>query len=93
MAVNWSCQKFVRISYLAQEDIFEEEKSIRDNLMSALDEEDIEDTEKYYRVDTLVSRAEFPDVDVAVDSLSGGWRKRLSICRAMLVDSRCAGNG
>jgi ATP-binding cassette subfamily F protein uup len=79
------CRKFVRISYLAQEDVFEEEKSINDNLMSALDGEDIEDTEKYYRVDTLISRAEFPDVDVAVRSLSGGWRKRLSICRAMLL--------
>jgi ATP-binding cassette subfamily F protein uup len=78
------CRKFVRISYLAQEDVFEEEKSINENLMSALDGEDIEDTEKYYRVDTLISRAEFPDADVAVSSLSGGWRKRLSICRAML---------
>lgn len=78
------CKKFVRISYLAQEDVFEEEKSINDNLMSALDGEDIEDTEKYYRVDTLISRAEFPDADAAVSSLSGGWGKRLSICRAML---------
>jgi ATP-binding cassette subfamily F protein uup len=79
------CRKFVRISYLAQEDVFEEEKSISDNLMSALDGEDIEDTEKYYRVDTLISRAEFSDADVSVSSLSGGWRKRLSICRAMLL--------
>lgn len=78
------CKKFVRISYLAQEDIFEEEKTISDNLMSALDGEDVEDAEKYYRVDTLISRAEFPDADVTVSSLSGGWRKRLSICRAML---------
>jgi ATP-binding cassette subfamily F protein uup len=77
-------QKFVRFSYLAQEDIFDEAKSISDNLLAALAGEDIEDTEKYFRVDTLLSRAEFGDSDVLVKNLSGGWRKRLSICRAML---------
>jgi ATP-binding cassette subfamily F protein uup len=78
-------QKFVRLSYLAQDDVFDEAKSISDNLMAALAEEDIEDTEKYYRVDTLLSRAEFPDGELPVKNLSGGWRKRLSICRAMLI--------
>jgi len=77
-------QKFVRFSYLAQEDIFEETKSVSENLLAALGEEDIEDTEKYFRVDTLLSRGEFGDSDVPVKNLSGGWRKRLSICRAML---------
>ncbi len=79
------CRKFVRLSYLAQEDLFEEEHSVSHNLMAALRDEDIEETEKYYRIDTLLSRAEFPDSDVPVKNLSGGWRKRLSICRAMLV--------
>jgi len=78
-------RKFVRLSYLAQDDLFEEEKSIRDNLMAALAHEDIDDTEKYYRVDTQLSRGDFPDGDAPVRNLSGGWRKRLSICRAMLV--------
>jgi ATP-binding cassette subfamily F protein uup len=77
-------QKFVRFSYLAQEDVFDETKSVSDNLLAALAEEDIEDTEKYLRVDTLLSRAEFGDSDELVKNLSGGWRKRLSICRAML---------
>lgn len=79
------CRKFVRISYLAQEDLFDEEHSVSHNLMAALSGEDIEETEKYYRIDMLLSRAEFPDGDVPVKNLSGGWRKRLSICRAMLV--------
>lgn len=79
------CRKFVRLSYLAQEDLFDEEHSVNHNLMAALTDEDIEETEKYYRIDTLLSRAEFPDDDMPVKNLSGGWRKRLSICRAMLV--------
>jgi len=78
-------RKFLRLSYLAQEDVFGEQDSIRDNLMAALTDDDMEETEKHYRVDTLLSHAEFPDGELPVKNLSGGWRKRLSICRAMLV--------
>jgi len=78
-------QKFVRLSYLAQDDLFDHQKSVFDNLLSALDDEDLEDTEKYTLINTVLSRAEFPDNDVLVVNLSGGWRKRLSICRALLV--------
>ncbi|MFH0781677.1 MAG: ABC-F family ATP-binding cassette domain-containing protein [Pseudomonadota bacterium] len=78
-------QKFVRLSYLAQEDVFSLEKSVSANLMAAIIDEDLEETEKYNRVHTLLSRAEFPDADAPVGRLSGGWRKRLSICRALLA--------
>ena len=78
-------QKFVRLSYLAQEDLFDDEKSVFDNLLVALEDEDLEETEKYTLVHTLLSRAEFPDNDDKVVNLSGGWRKRLSICRALLA--------
>lgn len=79
-------QKFVRLSYLAQDDVFLEETSIRNNLMQVLDGAGLDDTEKQYRVDALLSRAEFVDYELPVKNLSGGWRKRLSICRAMLAD-------
>ncbi|MFT5701555.1 MAG: ATP-binding cassette subfamily F protein uup [Desulforhopalus sp.] len=78
-------QKFLRLSYLAQEDLFDDDKTVFDNLLVALEEEDLEDTEKYTLVQTLLSRAEFVDNDVLVKNLSGGWRKRLSISRALLV--------
>lgn len=78
------CQKFVRLSYLAQEDVFAEEKSVTANLMLALIDENLEEIAKYNRVHALLSRAEFPDSEAMVKNLSGGWRKRLSICRAML---------
>ncbi|OGR16657.1 MAG: ABC transporter ATP-binding protein [Desulfobacterales bacterium GWB2_56_26] len=78
-------QKFVRLSYLAQEDAFLEDDGVAANLMAALVGEDLEETVKYNRVSTVISRAEFPDSEVPVRNLSGGWRKRLSICRAMLL--------
>jgi ABC transport system ATP-binding/permease protein len=78
-------QKFVRLSYLAQDDVFDLEKSVTANLLAAVMGEDLQETEKYNRVHTLLSRAEFPDADAQVENLSGGWRKRLAICRALLV--------
>jgi len=78
-------QRHVRTSYLAQTDIFDEEKSVAENLQQALAPLDLEESEKYNRVHALLSRAEFPDTSVPVSVLSGGWRKRLSICRAFVV--------
>lgn len=76
-------QKYARFSYLAQEDIFIEDSSVLENLIHSLKDEPFEETEKYNRVHSLLSRAEFADTDVPVKTLSGGWRKRLSICRAL----------
>lgn len=78
-------QKFVRLSYLDQEDVFNEDASITENLMAALRGENLEETEKYNRIHSLLSRAEIYDAELPVKNLSGGWRKRLAICRSMLV--------
>jgi ATP-binding cassette subfamily F protein uup len=79
-------QKFTKLSYLSQVDIFDEAKGLVENLIGALEDTDLEETEKYNRVNSLISRAEFPDRDMEVKLLSGGWKKRLSICRAMLLE-------
>jgi len=78
-------QRHVRTAYLAQTDLFDEEKSIARNLQMALAGLDLDETEQYNRVHALLSRAEFADPDLPVRVLSGGWRKRLSICRALVV--------
>ncbi len=78
-------QKHTRISFLAQEDRFDEDRGIADNLLLGLKETTIEETEAHNRAHTLISRAEFPDPDCPVSRLSGGWRKRLAICRALIA--------
>ncbi len=78
-------QKHIRGGYLAQEDVFSEDKSCMDNLLAALAGLNIEAVEQLNRAQALLSRAEFSDGDEAVSSLSGGWRKRLAICRALIV--------
>ncbi len=81
---NVLSQKYVHTSYLAQSERFDEDKGAMDNLLLSLEDADIDDIEKHNRVHALLSRAEFPDSEVAVKLLSGGWRKRLSICRALV---------
>ncbi len=78
-------QRLVRTAYLAQADLFDEHKSVAENLQLALAGSGLDETELYNRVHTLLSRAEFPDPSALVQTLSGGWRKRLSICRAFVV--------
>lgn len=78
------CQKYVRLSYLAQVDSFDDAASVTDNLLQALEESEYDQAERLHRVHSLLSRAEFVDSEIAVGKLSGGWRKRLAICRSLL---------
>lgn len=78
-------QKLLRISYLPQEDLFNEEASCIDNLDAAAKNLDIDEAEQYNRVHALLSRAQFADPYQPVRLLSGGWRKRLAVCRALVA--------
>ena len=76
--------KNTRVGFLAQEDTFNENESIVDNLLTGLAQIPLAEVEAINRAHTLVSRAEFPNPDCPVNRLSGGWRKRLAICRALI---------
>jgi ATP-binding cassette subfamily F protein uup len=78
-------QKLLRIGYLPQEDVFNEEVSCVDNLFDAVKQLDIDEAERYNRVHALLSRAQFIDPQQPVRLLSGGWRKRLAVCRALVA--------
>ncbi len=79
-------QKHICLSSLAQVDTFQETLSCQENLLLALEGSALEETERFHRVQTLLSRAEFTNDNSPVSALSGGWRKRLAICRALLPE-------
>jgi ATP-binding cassette subfamily F protein uup len=78
-------KKNMVVSYLAQEDRFSEKLSPVENLLESLRDTPLEQPEKINRVQAILSRAELQDQDTAVSELSGGWRKRVSICRSLVV--------
>ena len=81
---GFTLQKGARIGYLAQEDRFDDDKSLYANLLLAGAELGLKESELYTRIHTLLSRAEFSDPEEKAKLLSGGWRKRLALCRALL---------
>lgn len=78
-------QKMLRVSYVPQTDIFEEDASSIDNLLHAIRTLDLDEAEQFNRVHAMLSRAQFPDHHPPVRLLSGGWRKRLAVCRALVA--------
>jgi len=70
--------------YLSQQDKLDEASTAASLLTAALQGLHLDEAEMYSRVHAMLSRAEFDDPEVPVQVLSGGWRKRLAICRALL---------
>ena len=80
-----SLQKLARTAYVAQEDLFDEAANCADNLLAATTGLDLDEAERYSRVLAVLSRAHFDDPQQPVRELSGGWRKRLAVCRALVA--------
>jgi ATP-binding cassette subfamily F protein uup len=72
----------LRVGYVAQEDAFESDKSCLDCVADEIDAH-LDDHERHYRAQVLLDRAGFVDPSARVQSLSGGWKKRLAIVRQL----------
>ena len=78
-------QKNIRLSYLPQTDVYDEDADAMSNLSRSLQAAGTEDAETARRIQETLSRAEMVLPDGPVSLLSGGQRKRLAICRALLT--------
>jgi ATP-binding cassette subfamily F protein uup len=79
-------RKRARTAYVPQDSQFEPDLTVRQVLESAMDAAHVHETEREGRMRELAGRAGFVSIDVEAASLSGGWRKRLAIAEALVVE-------
>ncbi len=77
-------QKHLRCSYLEQDSSFADDARVGTVLAQAMETLGPMEAQQYARVNALLNRAGFNDPQCRVDSLSGGRRKMLAICRALV---------
>ena len=79
-----SLQTGLQIRYVPQEEVFPSGETVAEILQAALSDATLDDNERNVRVSQMLRRVGFPDPDADAGTLSGGWRKRLSIARAVI---------
>src|SRR6476620_5411976 len=72
----------MRVAYLALEHVFPTGLNVEEAVLTGLSEDDHRDEdEQQVEAQILLSRMGFTDFGLRVDTLSGGWRKRLALAR------------
>jgi ABC transport system ATP-binding/permease protein len=74
----------VRIGYVAQDPVFSAGGTVASVLAGALTH--VEESLRPGRIAQTLGRAGFADGGDAIETLSGGWRKRLAIARALAIE-------
>ena len=75
----------MRAAYLAQEDTFGAGTTVEGVILGAFPADDHRDEhERHVEAQILLGRMGFEDFSQAVDTLSGGWKKRLALARELI---------
>ncbi|NQT64256.1 MAG: ABC-F family ATP-binding cassette domain-containing protein [Candidatus Marinimicrobia bacterium] len=76
----------IRISYLPQTDVFDEELSIRD-IISHHFPDHLENWERQKQLKDIQEQMQFSDLDKISSTLSGGWKKRVALACILAQDN------
>jgi ATP-binding cassette subfamily F protein uup len=79
-------RKRARAAYVPQDSRFAAGLTIRQVLEQALAGAHVNEAEREGRLRELTGRAGFADLNAEAASLSGGWRKRLAVTEAMVLE-------
>jgi ABC transport system ATP-binding/permease protein len=77
-------RKRTRLSLVQQDSQFAAGQTVRNVIEAALQRSSVPPDEWQARLAETLGRAGLEDLDVAAESLSGGWRKRLAIAEALV---------
>jgi ATP-binding cassette subfamily F protein uup len=78
-----SSRRGVRIGFVAQDDSFPAGQSCLEVVVAALRSDHWDEQEKQTRATIVLTQVGFIDYHQAAETLSGGWRKRLSLAREL----------
>ena len=84
---NMVVPRGTRIAYVPQIEEFCGEKSVYDWVLESAIQAGIPETEREGKVHTTLGKMGFTDPDAAVSSLSGGWKKRLTLARGWVREA------
>lgn len=76
----------LRFAYVPQVDHFPEGATVESVLLDAQADSHLDPHERQVQADIIRCRLEFPDAHQYAATLSGGWKKRLAIARALVTD-------
>ena len=82
-----SSRRGLRTAYIAQEDLFPKDATVGGVLTDAINSEHLDEIERDIRIEIALGRVGFAERDQAVSTLSGGWKKRLALARALVQDA------
>ncbi|HUO64009.1 MAG TPA: ABC-F family ATP-binding cassette domain-containing protein [Terriglobales bacterium] len=74
----------IRVGYVPQDPVLEPGVAVEDTVASGLAA--VDEDERPGRIALALGRAGFSDGRASVDTLSGGWKKRLAIARALAAE-------
>ncbi len=73
----------LRTVYLPQQDRLDPDKTIEEHLYHCIKDSPFDEKEKHQIVQKAIGTTGFPDPNIKASDLSGGWKKKLSITRAL----------
>ena len=79
-----SPRRGLRVAYISQEDSFPEGATVESVLTGILAGLPLDEVEREVRIEIALGKVGFTQRDQAVETLSGGWKKRLSLARALV---------
>lgn len=73
-------------SYVAQQDQFDESLDVEHAILKSLEKSGMDAVERHVKTQMVLGLSGFSDLKQSVATLSGGWRKRLAIASAVVLE-------